>query len=451
MLSLGWSADGETVTIGRSGGELCLLEPRSLTEMGSSASTAEPVRALAMSPDGGTVAFSQGEGIIALCDTRSAELRPPLVDHELREQVGRFVEAGHLRVDQGRLVSQLGRVLSIAWSSDGTTLAAGTGAGVRLWDLAARNVGRVLRADKPGVSALAWQPLGTLLAMGVGRGEVWLWEARTGAEVPVPVGQRQTVQSLAWSADGRALASADEAGTVVFWDVEALEALVRSADDRPQSDGVISLALSSDGTRMVSGGSSNTLHAWDALGRQVSVVEELPGPVIGLTAFDGGFLFSPFLTDWTDVVLWDRLDQRPRGVFRGETGASGCALAPSPDSRLIACGDLMGSVWIRELRTADCCGFTGCRTRTEPKGRHLAPTRRSQSPGRLIRPLWAVWPSAMRPFGAWGLRSPSLSSAWRSRLVPRTTVLQRLLAVWKCILVWAGAISPGRPMAASLQ
>ena len=206
--------------------------------------------------------------------------------------------------------------------------------------------------DRPGVTSLAWQPHGTRLVMGAGHGELWLWDALRAAETPVSAGHRSSVQGLAWSEDGRSLASADEDGRVVFWDVGKLERMAAEQSVPPASDGVISVALSTDGTRIASGGSNLTLHAWDALGNQVSVAEDMPGPILGLTAFGAGFLFSPLTLDGrTDLALWDRLDRRPRFVLRADMGAAVIALAPSPDSRYVACGDVGGSVWVWELET----------------------------------------------------------------------------------------------------
>ncbi|MFH1330136.1 MAG: hypothetical protein ABIJ48_05740 [Actinomycetota bacterium] len=349
VLSLGWSPDARALALGLSGGELVMLEAGSLGRIADAPPTGEPLRALAWSPDGTTIACPEGRGIVRLRHARTGESRGVLDDAELRDVTA--------RLPSGEAVAEfLLRVLAMAWSPDGATLAVGTGAGVRLWDLATRSAGPWLHRDQPGASALAWYPGGARLVMAVGFGQVWLWEAGTGVEVAVPVGHQGAAHALAWSPDGRRLASADEAGAIVFWDVGTLEELPTQGGAATPSDGVVSLALSGDGTRIASGGAGNTIHQWNALGHEVSVIEQLPGPVLGLAPLGNGFIFSPLSSERTDFVAWERPDRRPRGLWTIDAAAAGCALALSPDGRRLAAGDLVGSVWLFEIENGSLLG-----------------------------------------------------------------------------------------------
>jgi WD40 repeat protein len=114
-------------------------------------------------------------------------------------------------------------ILAVAFSPDGTTLAAGAfDECVHLWDVATWEERRVLRRHRSEVRAVAFSPDGTTLATG-GVGELRLWNART-ADFRRTIAHESTVWSVAFSPDGKTLATAsgdprtDSVGEVRLWD-----------------------------------------------------------------------------------------------------------------------------------------------------------------------------------------------------------------------------------------
>jgi WD40 repeat protein len=75
-------------------------------------------------------------------------------------------------------------------------------------------------ADDVEARAVAFSPDGRLLATGARDGTITLWDLRTGERSGAPLqGPAGRVNSIDFSPDGRVLASAAIDGTVVLWDI----------------------------------------------------------------------------------------------------------------------------------------------------------------------------------------------------------------------------------------
>ena len=202
------------------------------------------VRELTFRPDGKLLASGDSNGLIRLweVDTRKivGELNPPLSQNmetiQFTPDGKTLISVGGVmtylwNVETEALIGQLshGASRGIGLTSDGRLLASAAasskpnGPNIRLWDLAKREQIGGLKYSL--VNVLALSPDGKFLAtssggLGLGRyAAIQIWEVETWALVAELHGHTGTVHTLAFSSDGKWLASSGSDGTTLLWEV----------------------------------------------------------------------------------------------------------------------------------------------------------------------------------------------------------------------------------------
>src|SRR5262249_34751891 len=156
-----------------------------------------------------------------------------LWDTRTKEQVAKFPHPGP--------------VDGIAFSPDGKLFAVGGGDTIKVWDRATeREVAPRLSGNR-----IQFSPDGTLLASRSGN-TVRLWDIATWHEVAEPFrGHTALVMCLAFTPDGKTLATGDWQGSLWLWDVAQKRPI---ASRRMHAVLLISLAFSGDGRRLATAG-----------------------------------------------------------------------------------------------------------------------------------------------------------------------------------------------------
>ena len=112
------------------------------------------------------------------------------------------------------------------------------------------------------VYSIAWSPNGKLLATGSDDRTVKLWDAATGKMLCRLTGHTDSICSVAWSPNGKTLASSAGDATLKLWDLDTGKLL---SSLRGHTGGVYTVAWSPDGKTLASGSDDRTVKLWMAL------------------------------------------------------------------------------------------------------------------------------------------------------------------------------------------
>ncbi|MGW4910293.1 protein kinase domain-containing protein [Streptomyces sp. NPDC004270] len=158
-------------------------------------------------------------------------------------------------------------------SPDGATLASSMyDHSIELWDVATRRKTAALTGHTGDISAMEFTPDGTMLAVaadGIGDNTIRVWSVSTQTErTALTVSEFTSVVSLDFSPDNHTLASVNDDGVIVVWDVRSGR---KTATIRENTSDAFPVEFSSAGLYLSGFDSGNRPHRWDVdTGRQVS-------------------------------------------------------------------------------------------------------------------------------------------------------------------------------------
>jgi WD40 repeat protein len=202
------------------------------------------------------------------------------------------------------------------------------------------------------VDGLAFSPDGRLVASGSKDNTVRLWDTERAYELRKLTGHSAWVKAVAFSADGRRLASASVDGTVKLWDVQT----GRELKTMSGGGSINAVTFSPDAQHVAAGNAENSALVWNT---QTGALEHAlaghAGAVLAIAYSPDGKVLATGARD-NSVKLWDAATGRELHALAGHAGGVK-SLAFSPDGKRLASGSFDKTIKIwdvskgREART----------------------------------------------------------------------------------------------------
>ncbi|MBD2515733.1 serine/threonine protein kinase [Nostoc sp. FACHB-973] len=277
------------------------------------------VNALAFCPEGKILASANDDKNIKLWDLNTKKVIASLSEHRQA-------------------------VKSVAFSPDGKILAsASDDKTIKLWDINTLKEISTLLGHSHAVKSVTFSPDGQILASGSWDKTVKLWNVNTGDQICTLTGHKLQVNSVAFSPQGQIIASASYDRTIRLWQISSQKEFKNcpcytlSGILSGHAWAVLTVAFSPDGKVLATGSDDKTIKLWEVnTGQLISTLSGHSWSVVSVAfTADGKTLIS---ASWDKTVkLWKVSTGEEIVTLSGHTD-SVSAIAVSQVARLIASG-----------------------------------------------------------------------------------------------------------------
>ncbi len=237
------------------------------------------------------------------------------------------------------LKGNVGPVRGVAFSPDGKRLASAGERQLKLWDLTTGQEGVVLKGNDGARGSLSFSPDGRRLASTTWESTVKIWDTTSGEETLTLKG---SINRITFSPDGTRLAAADDDGVRVCDSANGNEIFTFKG----HTDTVVAVAYSPDGRLVASAGEDQIARVWDAAtGQEIRAWKMHSAPIVSIAFSPDGKRLASTGEDMS-IKVWDAAARQGPFTLQGHTNAV-TGVAFSPDGKRLVTGsrDRTVRVW----------------------------------------------------------------------------------------------------------
>ena len=237
------------------------------------------------------------------------------------------------------------RAEAVAFLSDGITVSSMLPREIRTWDSRTGSVKNRLPRDSKTADVIATSSNGELIAEATPT-QVRLTEVRTGANKILALDIDDRISTIALSADGRSLVTADEDGSIQFWEISTGQ-LTKSFETRQE---ITAVAVDTSGHVLAAATRDRSIGLWSVATGALKMELKKHRDVVSALAFspDGRTLASG--DEDRNLILWDLGSGKATSSFE-KPDSTLTSMAFSPNGQLLASGAGNESVFLWNVRT----------------------------------------------------------------------------------------------------
>jgi len=360
--SIAFNPDEETLAVAGDDGTIKLWNVRTKEKIVELPKQKDSVTSVDFSPDGTTL-ISAAARTITLWDRRGRKIKVFGGQHREQINCAKFSPNGKIIASASddrtvRIWNIEGKELylpklhsalveDLAFSSDGTRIATVAGDKIQVWTVSGQKPTISLQGTERTIYRVAFSPDGKTIASANENGSIDVWDRFEESVEPLTLqGHSGAVSSVNFSPDGKTIASAGEDQTIIFWSASSEEAVSK------YDKSVFRISFSPDGRTLASASADKTVRLWD--------IDDNSQKILHHDERVRGVSFSPDGKDIASVddkgvlKLWNRLGHPVNSIQAHSKVIKGVDF--SPDGSMIATASEDGAVklWDRSgkpLRT----------------------------------------------------------------------------------------------------